>query len=97
MLLLDPTSIRKTLLTMGIGLDNNIDLRSYTLSPTLSYTLALVAPSICLFLRRSWITVAWWSITIVISYTVQLVFESISTGNERIASLEAMRYTAPGA
>lgn len=95
MLLLDPTSIRNILLT--IGLDDNVDLRFYTLSPTLSYTLALVAPSICLFLARSWLTVAWWSITIVISYTVQLVLDSISTGNERITSLEAMRYTAPGA
>lgn len=97
LLLLDPTSVRNILLRVGIRIDDHVDLRSYTLSPTLSYTLALVAPSICLFLRRSWWTIAWWSITIIITYAVQLVLDSISTGDERITSLEAMRYRAPGA
>jgi len=96
-LLLDPTSVCNILLRVGIRIDDHVDLRSYTLSPTLSYTLALVAPSICLFLRRSWWTIAWWSITIIITYAVQLVLDSISTGDERITSLEAMRYRAPGA
>ncbi|KIK52076.1 hypothetical protein GYMLUDRAFT_50148 [Collybiopsis luxurians FD-317 M1] len=97
LLLLDSISIRNVLLRIGIGLDDNADFRLYTLSPTLSYTLAFVAPAVCLFLRRSWWTVAWWSITALITFAVHSVLESIASGNEHITSLEAMRYTAPGA
>ncbi|KAF9077744.1 hypothetical protein BDP27DRAFT_1413436 [Rhodocollybia butyracea] len=97
LLLLDSNSIRNILLRFRIELNSNTDLGLYTLGPTLSYSLALVAPTVCIFLRRSWLTISWWSITAVVTYTVQTVLESIASGNERISSLEAMRYVAPGA
>ncbi|KAJ4482091.1 hypothetical protein J3R30DRAFT_3456389 [Lentinula aciculospora] len=97
MLLLDSTRVRNVLLQVRIGIDDNNDLGNYTLPPTLAYTLAFVAPAVCLFLRRSWSTIAWWSITVLLTYTVQLVLEAAATGSEHIRSLEAMRYAAPGA
>ncbi|KAJ3976949.1 hypothetical protein EV361DRAFT_944838 [Lentinula raphanica] len=97
LLLLDPSSIRKILLQLGFGIDDSTDLRNYTLSPTLAYTLAFVAPTVGLFLRRPWLTVAWWSITVLVTYAVQSVLEDTASGNEHIRSLEALKYRAPGA
>ncbi|KAJ3983608.1 hypothetical protein F5890DRAFT_164162 [Lentinula detonsa] len=97
MLLLDSTSVRNFLVQAGVGLDDNIQLGNYTLSPTLAYALAFVAPAVCLFLRRSWLTIAWWSITVCVTYAVQLVLEAAAQGDEHIRSLEAMKYAAPGA
>ncbi|KAJ3996912.1 hypothetical protein F5050DRAFT_1504323 [Lentinula boryana] len=96
-LLLDSTSVRNVLVQAGIGLDDSIQLGNYTLSPTLAYALSFVAPAVCLFLRRSWLTVAWWSITVSVTYAVQLVLEAAAQGDEHIRSLEAMKYAAPGA
>lgn len=64
---------------------------------TFSYALALVAPTISFILGRSWLTIAWWSITAVVIFAVQTVQESIQHGEESISALEAMKYTAPGA
>jgi len=97
LLLLDPTSFRNILLRMGVELNGNTDFGLYTLSPTLVYSLALVAPAVCIFLRRSWSTICWWSITVVITYAVQMVLESMVRGHEHLSSLEAMRYSVPGA
>ncbi|KAJ3747216.1 hypothetical protein DFH05DRAFT_783915 [Lentinula detonsa] len=95
--LVDSTSVRNFLVQAGVGLDGNIQLGNYTLSPTLAYALAFVAPAVCLFLKRSWLTVAWWSITVCVTYAVQLVLEAAAQGDEHIRSLEAMKYAAPGA
>ncbi|KAJ3934866.1 MAG: hypothetical protein NXY57DRAFT_958681 [Lentinula lateritia] len=96
MLLLDPTAVRDSLLLIGV-LNETIDLGKWTLSLTLAYSLAFVAPAVCLFLRHSWLSVACWSITPLITYAVQSVLEAAATGNEHIRSLEALKYTAPGA
>ncbi|KAJ3920482.1 hypothetical protein F5877DRAFT_38027 [Lentinula edodes] len=96
MLLLDPIAVRNSFLSIGI-LNETIDLGKWTLSLTLAYSLAFVAPAVCLFLRHSWLSVACWSITPLITYAVQSVLEAAATGNEHIRSLEALKYTAPGA
>ncbi|KAJ4491432.1 hypothetical protein C8J55DRAFT_421425 [Lentinula edodes] len=96
MLLLDPIAVRNSFLSIGI-LNEIIDLGKWTLSVTLAYSLAFVAPAVCLFLRHSWLSVACWSITPLITYAVQSVLEAAATGNEHIRSLEALKYTAPGA
>ncbi|KAJ3858889.1 hypothetical protein EV359DRAFT_87076 [Lentinula novae-zelandiae] len=96
MLLLDPTAVRDSLLLIGVT-NETIDLGKWTLSLTLAYSLAFVAPAVCLFLRHSWLSVACWSITPLITYAVQSVLEAAATGNEHIRSLEALKYAAPGA
>lgn len=63
----------------------------------LLYVISAVAPTLSLFLRRSWQSTAWWSLTAAVVFTVHTVTGSIDRGNESIAELETMKYVAPGA
>ncbi|ESK87160.1 hypothetical protein Moror_11853 [Moniliophthora roreri MCA 2997] len=92
-LLFDPTHVHFLLRRMQLG--DNIEI--HPLPYNLSYILSLVAPAVCFFLRKPWLTIGWWSITPAVIYAVQAVQEAITQGNENITALEAMKYTAPGA
>ena len=72
-----------------------IDLRP--LSYTLCYALAAVAPTLSMFLRRTWQSSVWWGLTVAVIFIVQTVTEAIAHGNTSISGLETMRYVAHGA
>jgi hypothetical protein len=93
LLLFDPTHVHFLLRRMQLGDNTEINPLSYNLS----YMLSLVAPTLCFFLWKPWLTITWWSLTPAVIYAVQTVQQAITQGNESIAALEAMRYTAPGA
>lgn len=90
-LLLNPSLVEAYLRPLGIVIE------LYPLPYRLSYALAAVAPTICVYLGRSWLTLVWWSLTGALIYTIQTTQESISRGKESISALEAMKYAAPGA
>lgn len=94
LLLVNSRVIRTSLPKVRLG-DFHLDL--HPLPYSTSYALALVAPTVCLFFGRSWLTTAWWSITLVVVFTAQTMQDAIVSGNESISALEAMKYTAPGA
>lgn len=73
------------------------DVHVQPLSYQLSYAIAAVAPTLCLFIGRPWTTIIWWSIAAFVTFVVQTVQDSIDQGNEGIATLESMKYIAPGA
>lgn len=73
------------------------DLDVHPVPYQLLYIISAVAPTLSLFLRRSWQSTAWWSLTAAVVFTVHTVAGSIDRGNERIAELETMKYVAPGA
>jgi hypothetical protein len=73
----------------------DFDIRPF--SYQLSYVIAAVAPTLSLFLRRSWQSTTWWGLTVAVVFTVHMVAGSIDRGNASIAELETMKYIAPGA
>ncbi|KAF5369320.1 hypothetical protein D9758_002742 [Tetrapyrgos nigripes] len=87
-------AIHNSGLQMRIG---DFHLNLHPLPYSISYALALVAPTVCLFFGRSWLTAAWWSVTLGIVFTAQTMQDAIISGNEGISALEKLRYTAPGA
>ncbi|THV00817.1 hypothetical protein K435DRAFT_854344 [Dendrothele bispora CBS 962.96] len=88
------TTTATSLLQLRFG---DLQFGLHPLSYSTSYALALVAPTVCLFLGRSWLTMIWWSITLGIVFAVQSVQDSITSGNESISALDALKYNAPGA
>ncbi|KAJ7600637.1 hypothetical protein C8J56DRAFT_910877 [Mycena floridula] len=90
-ILLRPSELRQFLDRLEVDVD------LHPISYSLSYALAAVAPTLCLFVGHSWPTVAWWSLTGGVIFTVQTAQTAIDSGNESISSLEAMKYVAPSA
>lgn len=72
------------------------DLDFHPVPYQLLYIISAVAPTLSLFLRRSWQSTAWWSLTIAMVFIVHTLTGSIERGNESIAELETMKYVAPG-
>ncbi|KAL0961094.1 hypothetical protein HGRIS_006076 [Hohenbuehelia grisea] len=91
-ILLDPQRARSLL---GGEFGEQISL--HYLSYQFSYAIAAVAPTLCLFLGRSWQTIVWWCFPIGLIYITQSLQQAIAQGHESIMALEAMRYRAPGA
>ena len=67
------------------------------LSYQLSYALGAVAPAISVYAQRTWQSSVWWSLTLVVIFTVQTTTISIAQGSESISELEAKKYVARGA
>ncbi|RXW22502.1 hypothetical protein EST38_g3369 [Candolleomyces aberdarensis] len=63
----------------------------------LTYALSAVGPALSLFLQKPWQTTVWWCFNPLIVFITQTVVEAIEAGNNSVAELEGMRYTAPGA
>ena len=72
-------------------------IRGWPLSYKLSYALGTAAPAISVYSRRTWQSSVWWSLTLVVIFTVQNMTTSIAQGSESIFELEAMKYLARGA
>ncbi|KAK1231328.1 hypothetical protein PQX77_005558 [Marasmius sp. AFHP31] len=70
---------------------------SLPLSFVHTYTLALVVPAICVFIRTTYTTIFWWCETAVVGFVIQAVQEAILKGDEGIEGLVGMKYHAPGA
>ncbi|KAJ7107286.1 hypothetical protein C8R43DRAFT_204223 [Mycena crocata] len=70
-------------------------------SPVLSYThtyaLAAVAPCLSLFLGRSWQATAWAAAPVALIALAHSVHGTLREGDEALAELEALKYSAPGA
>ncbi|KAF9046594.1 hypothetical protein BJ165DRAFT_1178428 [Panaeolus papilionaceus] len=81
-------------LRSSIGIPSNLVL---PLSFSLLYTLAAVAPTLSLFLQRSWQTTVWWCVTPLIVYFSHGIMDTIQRSEQSIAELHNLRYDARGA
>jgi len=66
------------------------------LSYSLSYGLTAVAPSLSLFLARSWQTTAWAALPLLVVGLTHSVHSTLQEGDEALAELQSLRYHAPG-
>ncbi|PPR04089.1 hypothetical protein CVT24_010662 [Panaeolus cyanescens] len=78
----------------SIGVPSNLFL---PLSFGFLYTLAAVAPTLSLFLQRSWQTTIWSCVTLVVVYFNQGIMDTIQKSEQSIAELHSLRYNAKGA
>lgn len=92
-----PLPIPRVFLTLSLLLHANLLYQPAKLSYQSSYALACVAPTLCLFLGKSWKHVAWWSFTPVVMSITQMILDTVIQGQQYLESLEALKYTAPGA
>ncbi|KAJ6477398.1 hypothetical protein C8R47DRAFT_1140377 [Mycena vitilis] len=90
---------------LGLALHANLALRLHPtprvppplpLSYSLSYALAAVAPSLSLFLARSWQATAWAAIPALVVALIHSVHSTLKEGDEALAELETLKYRAPG-
>ena len=63
----------------------------------MTYAVSAVGPALSLFLQKPWQTTVWWCFCPLAVFITQTVVEAIEAGNNSVAELEGMRYTAPGA
>ncbi|KAF7288503.1 hypothetical protein HMN09_01379300 [Mycena chlorophos] len=61
-----------------------------------TYALGCVAPTLGLFLARAWQTTLWTSLPVLVVLLVQSVHDTLKEGDEALAELETLKYTAPG-
>ncbi|KAJ7288292.1 hypothetical protein C8J57DRAFT_1494605 [Mycena rebaudengoi] len=66
------------------------------LSYTLSYALAAVAPTLSLFLARSWQATLWAALPALVLTIAHSVHASIAASDETLAELESLKYHASG-
>ncbi|KAJ7259490.1 hypothetical protein B0H12DRAFT_1108257 [Mycena haematopus] len=66
------------------------------LSYLLSYLATAVAPSLSLFLARSWQATAWDALPLLVVALTHSVHSTLMEGDEALAELEALQYRAPG-
>jgi hypothetical protein len=100
-----PLLIPFTLLAIAIHLDLGLllypDRSTLTDIQPLSYLplfgLSAVSPCLSLLLGRSWLTVAWWSVTGGVVWVAHSVQGWMDKGDQSITELEGMQYVAPGA
>ncbi|KAJ7459884.1 hypothetical protein FB451DRAFT_1563576 [Mycena latifolia] len=62
----------------------------------LMYALAAVAPTLALFLARSWQTTVWAAVPGLVVALMHSVHATLQEGNEALAELESLKYRAPG-
>ncbi|KAF7314279.1 hypothetical protein MKEN_00900500 [Mycena kentingensis (nom. inval.)] len=67
------------------------------LSYATSYALALVAPTLSIFLGRVWQTTAWTFAPAAVVGLVHSVHSTLREGDAALAELETLKYNAPGA
>ncbi|KAJ6508723.1 hypothetical protein C8R45DRAFT_968465 [Mycena sanguinolenta] len=66
------------------------------LSYSLSYLLSAVAPSLSVFLARSWQAIAWAALPLLVVGLTHSVHSTLREGDEALAELETLQYRAPG-
>ncbi|CAK5284179.1 unnamed protein product [Mycena citricolor] len=66
------------------------------LSYPLTFSLAAVPPTFCLFLHHAWQANAWAASPFIVVTLIHSVHETLSEGSEALAELESLRYRAPG-
>jgi hypothetical protein len=83
---------------LALLLHPNLLLRLYPLplSYSLSYALSAVAPSLSLFLARSWQATAWAALPVLVVALTHSVHSTLQEGDEALAELETLQYRAPG-
>jgi hypothetical protein len=83
---------------LALLLHPNLVLRLYPLplSYSLSYALSAVAPSLSLFLARSWQATAWAALPLLAVALTHSVHSTLQEGDEALAELETLQYRAPG-
>lgn len=88
---------------LALALHANLALRLHPtprapapLSYAFSYALAGVAPTLSLFLARSWQATLWAAVPALVVALTHSVHNTLQEGDEALAELEALKYRAPG-
>ncbi|KAJ6613296.1 hypothetical protein B0H10DRAFT_2222340 [Mycena sp. CBHHK59/15] len=90
-----------TLLALALHANIVLHLHPIPRAPTplsypLAYALAAVAPTLTVFLSRSWQATAWAALPAAVLAVAHTVHASIAAADKTLAELESLKYRAPG-